>query len=434
MRIKPTNNIEIKDEIEITSHIDNEKLYDLVYPTRKGLESAISSLKNGKRYGYGDTLEKCKETKKYINEDRLIEAVILETGLTKNFIKSQISKVKSFIDRLDELKKPSYDYKAKGIVLINIPSNETIESFFNSVLPALIAGNNLIIKPSKEKALSTYYLFQSIIRAGISNDRMIFCPLKKKHISFLIEEKLLDGVYWTGGSKSTYAVGSKCLKHGIRFIYDSEGNDWAYIDKKSNLDLAISSLIESVICNNGLSCNAIEGVFIHDEIYDQVIRKLLEKMNEIKIGDPRNEKTSLGILEEDIIKNLREQIRNSKYENIHTIFNVRDFPKLIENPTKKSTIVREESYGPLLWVKRTNSIKDVFEYLKENDYGISFTIFSKDKTKINHMIKNISVSRFNVNKNPLEVDMLNPWGGIKKSGSGVEDWFEKFIDRIYIND
>ncbi len=337
-----------------------------------------------------------KETKEYLIKN-------LPGG--ERFITHQIVKCVKYLKSFSlELPSSRCPY---GVVAINIPSNEFIESFCNSVFPALAAGNKVCIKTSRTTVKVIKDILERLYNLGLTKRDIWFIEGDKKNFINLIEDNKIDLVYWTGGSKSAKKVFQICMENGVHCIVESEGNGLCYIDKKSNVNLAVKILKRSLNENNGLMCNAIRGVFVHEDIGKKVLLKLKKEIV-----------SNLIPLSEDLKRHV-SSIQNKFIDSKKTY-------AIIINPNDEIVTSNEELFGALLWIKAVSSFEECTHKIHKKHHSLTFTVLSNNPSCLD-WAKNLPIPNIFINCDPLDVPMSSAWGGIKKSGShGPQKWIEKF--------
>jgi acyl-CoA reductase-like NAD-dependent aldehyde dehydrogenase len=186
-------------------------------------------------------------------------------------------------------------------------------------------------------------------------------------------------------------------------------------------------------------CDSIRGILVHSSIYDELTANLKSDISKIVIGSPTNKTTQIGaVLQgtsarvETIIK--KSLIKDGDLWNYSVKDNIIK-PSLILNPEDVSPIILENIFAPIIWIRKVaNYSESITFYNKKNVFGLGFSVFCNDKKHIDEFINKIKVGRLNINKDPIDIGIFDPWGGIKISGKdGPSYWTEKISNRKYIN-
>lgn len=454
LRIGPSNFAGKGEKKIVNSMITGKPIYELNFSSDSQLAQEILLFREGwmksrKSYSQHSVEIESKEMKKMLKSflknvprEQFEFFFIHETGASKMFADEQWKKVSSFISGIGSFEHPAQvktaggvlSWKPKGVILISLPSNETLESFVNSVFPALIMGNAVVVKPASGNAATAHILFSALRKCGVPEDRCLFAPINKEQTAMIIDNNLVNAIYWTGGAKSAAQVGANCLRTGVGFVYESEGNNWAYVASDADIKLAVSHIIRSLTENNGFMCNAIKGIFVDKSVAEKFMNELRVQLDEVSLGNPENKENSMGIIDKNSIDLMNKIIESANPAKIiaHPSAVNSHFPKVLVSPRNKN-ICYGEIFGPVAWVKIVKSEDEMLDEYSFNKHGIGFSLYSKSKILKDKCVDRISVARFDINSDALDVKMDEPWGGIRLSGEGgAKRWRDKFIDYVFI--
>ncbi|MCM8803277.1 MAG: aldehyde dehydrogenase family protein [Candidatus Omnitrophica bacterium] len=424
----------------IKSPYNNKSVAKLFYATKKEINEAFNTrpLLDMNKYEKMNIFNKLSKKLKS-NKNKLARITTIENGSPISFTEKQVEESVYFINNFHKLEielEDKYILEPKGTVLLGIPFNEPILVTMNSLIPAIFFGNKVVVKPSESAPSASFEIVKYLINVGWPQNTIQYLPIQRENVETIISNPNLDVVFWTGGSKSVKVVGSLALKYGKEFIPESEGNDWAIIDDDCNIEEVSKIIFKGFTTNNGEMCNAIRGVFVKESIYTEIIEILKEQIDKIKMGNPLKKSVDIGPLKnKEIVKNLVERVVETKSENYGMEYYDNFFhPTIVIDPPLDSRIVREESFGPLLWVKPIKNLKMAAEYYNiYNKHKLCIAIFSKRKYLINYLKSRIRCTIIHINRNPLEVSPLFPWGGRGLSGfGGAKSWANKFLDNKYV--
>jgi acyl-CoA reductase-like NAD-dependent aldehyde dehydrogenase len=374
-----------------------------------------------------------------LNKNTLAKITTMENGSPISFTMKQVEESIYFINNFHKLEvelKDKYILEPKGTILLGIPFNEPILVTINSLLPAIFFGNRVIVKPPTSAPSASFEIVKYLIDAGWPENTVQYLPIQRKDIEMVISNSNLDMIFWTGGSKSARIVGALALKYGKEFVPESEGNDWAIVDDSYDIEKVSEIIFKGFTTNNGEMCNAIRGVLVKKNIYSEIVEILKERINKIKMGNPLKKSTDIGPLKsKEIVNDLVKKITETKSKNYGMEYYDNFFhPTIVIDPPLDSRIVKEESFGPILWIKPVENLKIAAEwYNTYNRHRLCVTIFSRNKFLINYLKNKIRCTIVHINRNPLEISPLSPWGGRGLSGfGGARSWANKFLDNKYV--
>jgi acyl-CoA reductase-like NAD-dependent aldehyde dehydrogenase len=373
------------------------------------------------------------------NKEYLAKQVSVETGSPLSFTEMQIEESLAFIkdfDKIDVELKEKYVLEPKGTILISIPSNEPISITINSLLPALLFGNRVIVRPSESTPSFTFQVVKKITQVKSFRKAIFYIPARKSMTEWLIANKIIDAVFWTGGGKSVKTIGMLTSMHRKELIAESEGNDWALVDDTYDLEKVARILFKSFTMNNGQMCNAIRGIIVKDSAYDRLVDSLKDKITKIKMGNPLNEDTGIGPLKtKKIVNALINKVKSSKvkYFGLNSKGNLLQ-PGLILNPDIKNDIIQEGFFGPIAWIKPIKNIKDAVDWYNNlNRHKLCIAVFSNNREILDYVKNKARCTIVHINRSPFDIPYISPWGGRGLSGcGGARSWANKFLDNKLI--
>ena len=312
-----------------------------------------------------------------------------------------------------------------GIILVIAPWNYPLITAGNAVIPAILSGNAVIIKPSSLTPSSGRW-FEKLFGESLDGCVTNF-EATHQQVENLINQKDIQHVSFTGGVNGGHQIYQTIAKN--RFIdvtLELGGKDPAYVAEDANIDLAVSSVIDGAYYNAGQSCCGVERAYVHKDRYDEFLNKACKLVENYKVGDSMDFKTTLGPLAEKKTKKfLDNQIKDaiSKGAKIIAESNKTDNPAffpatLLADCNNNMNIMREESFGPVLGIMKVDSDKQALNLINDSDYGLTVSIFSESKDKIDSLALKIQTGTVFGNR----CDYLDPelaWTGVKNTGKGI---------------
>jgi acyl-CoA reductase-like NAD-dependent aldehyde dehydrogenase len=319
--------------------------------------------------------------------------------------------------------------KQKGKILIVLSYNEPIIMSVVPIMNALIAGNDVYVKPSS-KCINLFKL--------IWNDDSFPKKIKNKIKIIEVEKytdlerhvKNMDCVYFFGSETVAKEVYKYCANHFVEFIPEIETADPKvyYIPNATEKEIYEDCIttIKSSISHAGQMCERVCGVYIHEDNYKVYTEKIkqacidLVKSKEvhesIRVNFKFNEK-SITIISNDIDQSLPEEVIGKSGEGF----------TLVINPNKNSKLVHNGYFYPLLWLIPFKDKNQIIKLLKNRRYFLGINLMIKDERLINKIIKNTRFTRYTTNSNHEKVGTSEGWGGNWPSGSGgYKSWLEHF--------
>ena len=373
----------------------------------------------------------------------ILTTVAQETGSPIYYHLEDLESSYMFLEKLSSLEKllpKKYICEPKGNVLLILSANEPVIVTTILVFSSLFVGNTVFVKPSAKTPSYGYFLIKELAKVPAPKQRAHYLLIDKKETGRLIRSKSFDFVLSFGSRETSKKLGIICADSEVEFLQESEGNDWAYVDKKCEpLEEVSKIIVESFTRHNGQMCNSVRGVMAHSSIYDEFVELLKNRISALSIASPRLLGSRIGalILGTSARANALASEAAAEAGNVWN-FSIKNnvvVPALILNPDDNSSIISESIFAPILWVKKVeNHLEALSFYNKKNRHGLSFSVFSQDQGVVNDLTSRIQVGRININKHPIKPGLFDPLGGVRLSGRGGPSyWVEKLSNRKYVN-
>jgi acyl-CoA reductase-like NAD-dependent aldehyde dehydrogenase len=316
-----------------------------------------------------------------------------------------------------------------GLALVIAPWNYPFLTAVNSIIPALMAGNAVILKHSTQTPLVAERFAEAFATAGLPVGAFQYLHLTHADTEQLMRSPQVNTVLFTGSVAGGEAV--ECAVSG-RFIpvgLELGGKDPAYIRADADLDAAVETAIDGAFFNSGQSCCGIERIYVHQSIYTAFVEKAVKLVKQYQLGRPDDPKTTLGpMVRASAADFVREQIREAVGMGATTHIHPQDFPmdkegtaylapQVLTDVTHHMRIMKEESFGPVVGIMSVASDEEAITLMNDSEYGLTAAIFTKDIEQGIALGEQIETGTFFINR----CDYLDPglaWTGIKNSGRG----------------
>lgn len=343
-----------------------------------------------------------------------------------NIYNNEFEKQIIFSDKqLRTNKQAIYTKDPLGAILCIVPFNYPINLLISKIVPALIVGNTVIIKPSIKGSLVTYEFIRLLTQKcnldGIVQLLIIESGLIRNS---LFSNKYLSLVNFTGSTNVGFAIVKKNpLK---KFILELGGKDAAVVLDDANLEKTCNEIINGSFNFNGQRCTAIKRVIVSEKIHDKLIDILNQRVSNIKCGSPFDNDVLITPLISssaiDFAKSLFEDARK-RGAKIHQQFNVENNilkPIIMSNINNKMLVWKKEQFCPILPVVKFKSKKELIKLINDTEYGLQCSIFTSDNNRAIELANDIQVATININKASSRGPDILPFFGIKNSGRGVQ--------------
>jgi aldehyde dehydrogenase (NAD+) len=327
-------------------------------------------------------------------------------------------------------KKSANKLKPKGKILIILSYNEPFVMSIVPIINALIAGNDVIVKPSR-KALN---FFKSIWQnSGVKEKMKLKLTIfedKKERLNALIPE--MDAVYFFGSYKNATKLASKCAENLVEFYPEIEAADCkiVYVENPTEEEIAndIKRAIHDSFLHTGQSCQRIQGILVNDKYYEKYREVLkskivhLVKNRDIEKYIPRNFKP-----DKTLFDNLNKQLEGINKGKVLKFTTPSGFPYLIDSPPLNGDFIKSAQFLPTLWILGYRDIEVLINILNSRKYRLGINIICENESITEKIIESTKFSRYTVNSVHAFVRYDEGWGGIPPTGyNGYKSWIENF--------
>lgn len=331
-----------------------------------------------------------------------------------------------------------------GPVLVLFAWNYPYLILVNSLIPALLAGNTIVLKPSPQTPTIVEQIHDIFLEAGLEKDVIqYFHSGSFPKISQLIQAPEVQLVCFTGSVTGGLAVQQAAAgRVDCRVGLELGGNDPAYVRADVDVDWAAEEIIDGCVFNSGQSCCALERVYVHESIHDAFITACRNILSNYKLGDPSAKDTNVGpVISKAAANRIQEQISdalskgaknatpsNSSFASAPKEGNYIP-PTLLTHCTHSMTIMRDETFGPTIPVQSVSSDAEAIELMNDSHFGLTASIWTKDTAKGHKLAEDVEAGTVFVNR----ADFPSPdlaWTGWKESGKGQSlsvFGFEQFV-------
>jgi acyl-CoA reductase-like NAD-dependent aldehyde dehydrogenase len=374
----------------------------------------------------------------------LSQIAAAETGSPVSYQSKDIDAVIEFLSESSSYiknRQKKFAWQPKGRLALFLSANEPIILGVLPVLSGLLAGNQVWVKPSSKTPSIPYLIVSQLLQMGFPKDRLHLLFPTRELTKQLLSEGFFNTVLSFGNFSTNCALAAMAVSAGTEFIGENEGNDWVYIDSSyaDSLSDLSNILYRSFTKHNGQLCDGVRGILVDQSIYPTIVSELKKIVSKTKPSDPQKIATQVGALltgSAETISSMIEKVRPDSKE----IFNFtrsdnRVSPTIVVEPNETADIITTGLFGPVVWIRPVNSVGDAIKlHKKYNPYGLGFSIFSNNSATIDQLTSELTVSRININVDPVEISIFSPWGGVAKSGHGGPlSWLEKLSNRKLIN-
>ncbi|MGO9692303.1 MAG: aldehyde dehydrogenase [Mycobacterium sp.] len=318
-----------------------------------------------------------------------------------------------------------------GVVAAIVPWNMPQFLIVTKLVPALLAGCCVVVKPAPESPLDALLLAAMLEEAGLPEGVVSVLPGDAKLGERLIGHPGVDKVSFTGSTAAGKAVAAACAADLKRVSLELGGKSAAIVLDDADPAAVASAIRSASLSNSGQICNALTRILLPANGSDQFVDALAAEMESLQIGDPADPATQLGPL---VARRQQERVRNyiteGQREGARLVIGGTDLPDGIERgwyvkPTlftdadNAMRIAREEIFGPVLTAIPYRGEEEAIAIANDSDYGLAGSVFTADPGRGADIAGRVRTGTFGVNQG-YTMDPFAPFGGVKASGYGRE--------------
>ncbi len=342
-----------------------------------------------------------------------------------------------------DAKKSYVKYEPLGVLLAIMPWNYPFWQVFRFTVPALMAGNVVVLKHASNVFGSALLIQEVFEKAGFPIHCFTTLKVGSDRVEEIIDNDIIKAVTITGSGPAGSSVAATAGKNIKKSVLELGGNNAMIVFNDASINDAIETIIQARFQNTGQSCIAGKRLLIEESIASSFIEKLSLKVSKLKSGDPIDKETFIGVMaKQNLAEKLEAQLNNSldlgaKIEvggkRSKTFFE----PTIVSNVTPEMEIFKEETFGPLLAVTTFKNEEEAIKLSNKSKFGLGVMLFSKDIKKMEKMVPQFEEGAVFINE-LVKSDPRLPFGGVKTSGYGRElssDGIKEFVNvkTVYIN-
>ena len=317
-----------------------------------------------------------------------------------------------------------------GLVLVIAPWNYPYLTAVNSIIPALLAGNAVVLKHSHQTALCAERLMSAARAADLPEGVFQFLHLSREQTAALVKGGHADGVVFTGSVAGGAQIETSASGRFIPVGLELGGKDPAYVRADADITFAAAQIADGAFFNSGQSCCGVERIYAHAAIYDDLVEALAAEANKLVLGDPLDQATTLGPMVRTAAADfVRGQITDAQRDGAQCMVNEKSFskndpgtpylaPQILLGVDHTMRIMTEETFGPAVGVMRVAIDEEALALMNDSIYGLTASIWSADVERALALADQIDAGTVFLNR----CDYLDPdlaWTGVKQSGRGI---------------
>ncbi|MBE1297497.1 aldehyde dehydrogenase family protein [Phycobacter azelaicus] len=313
-----------------------------------------------------------------------------------------------------------------GVVFVVAPWNYPYMTAINTVAPALIAGNTVVLKHATQTLLVGERMAAAFHAAGVPEDVFQNVFLDHDTTSELIARRAFNFVNFTGSVGGGQAMERAAAGTFTGVGTELGGKDPGYVMEDADIDAAVDTLIDGAMFNSGQCCCGIERIYVHESVYDAFLAKAIDIVKGYKLGNPLDAETTIGPMANvRFAKEVRDQIAEAL--EMGAVAHIDTFaeddggayltPQILTNVTHEMRVMRDESFGPVVGIMKVSSDEEAIELMNDSEFGLTASLWTKDVERAQTVGDQIETGTVFMNR----ADYLDPglcWTGCKNTGRG----------------
>lgn len=314
-----------------------------------------------------------------------------------------------------------------GVVLVVAPWNYPFMTAINTVAPALIAGNAVVLKHASQTPLVGERMVQAFHAAGVPEDVFQNVFLDHQSTSELIASRAFGFVNFTGSVGGGAAMEAAASGTFTGLGLELGGKDPGYVMDDANLDAAVDTLMDAAMYNAGQCCCGIERVYIAEDLFEAFVEKAVATVSQYKLGNPLDPETTLGPMAQvRFADEVRAQTADAVAAGAKAridpgLFPEDDgaylMPQILTGVDHSMRVMREESFGPVVGIMPVKDDAEAIALMNDSDYGLTASLWTHDAARAEAIADQIETGTVFMNR----ADYLDPalcWTGCKNTGRG----------------
>ena len=317
-----------------------------------------------------------------------------------------------------------------GVVLTIAPWNYPYLTAVNSIVPALMAGNAVVLKHAAQTLLVGERFQAACDKAGLPEGLFTNLCMSHGQVSKVIGARLADQVNFTGSVEAGKVIEQAAAGQFIGVGLELGGKDPAYVRADADLNYAVENTVDGAFFNSGQSCCGIERIYVHESLYTPFVDKFIALTRDYVLGDPLDPKTTLGPMVKTAAADfVRGQVAAAVQAGATAHLDPKDFPRdepgtpymapqVLTDVSHDMSVMTEESFGPVVGIMKVKSDEEAVRLMNDSAYGLTASIWTADLAAAEAIGGEIETGTVFMNR----ADYLDPmlaWTGVKDTGRGA---------------
>jgi len=316
-----------------------------------------------------------------------------------------------------------------GVVLVLAPWNYPYLTSVNTIVPAILAGNAVVLKHSAQTPLVAERYAWAFQEAGLPEGVFQYLHMDHDLTAQAIADPRVAFVAFTGSVAGGRSVERAAAGHFKGVALELGGKDPAYVRPDADLEYSVVNLVDGAMFNSGQSCCGVERIYVHESLYQPFVEAFVAETLKLRLGNPLDPETTLGpMVRTEAAEFVRGQIAEAIAQGAKALIDPKAFPadapgtpylapQVLVNVNHQMRVMVEESFGPVVGIMPVKSDEEALALMNDSPYGLTASIWSKDEGAALQLGTGLETGTVFLNR----CDYLDPalaWTGVKESGRG----------------
>jgi acyl-CoA reductase-like NAD-dependent aldehyde dehydrogenase len=317
-----------------------------------------------------------------------------------------------------------------GVVFVIAPWNYPFITTLNTVAPAILAGNAVILKHAQQTILVGDRFQMAADKAGWPKGLFQHLVLDHASTAKILSSGSVDHVNFTGSVAGGRAISAACAGTFTTMGLELGGKDPAYVRPDANFDAAVENLVDGAFYNSGQCCCGIERIYVHEALYDRFVDKFVDLTNTYRLGNPLDAETTLGpmahvrfadvvrrqvdeALDMGAVAHIDDQLFPASKDGTAYLM-----PQVLTSVTHQMSVMRDESFGPVVGIMKVKDDAEAIALMNDSPYGLTASLWTSDMDAAEAIGREIETGTVFMNR----CDYVDPglaWTGVKDTGRGA---------------
>jgi len=316
-----------------------------------------------------------------------------------------------------------------GVCFVIAPWNYPYLTAVNTIIPAIMAGNSVVLKHSALTALCAEQFSKAFDQSELAADVFQHLHLTHKATENILQQQKVHSVSFTGSTFGGEQIERSAAGKFININLELGGKDPAYVRADADLQHAVETCIDGAFFNSGQSCCGIERIYVAESLFDEFVSKATEMVKGYILGRPDDPLTTLGpVISPKAADFIRDQIDEALNAGATAHVSPSEFPldkagtpylapQLLTNVDHNMRVMTEESFGPIVGIMKVKDDDEAVKLMNDSEFGLTASVFTQNMDEAIKVGQQLDTGTFFVNR----CDYLDPalaWTGVKNSGRG----------------